>query len=105
MKNILEIILEKLDRIEKAIDKLNSGGPIAQLNDRMNIKELAAYLKISLSAIYKFTSTGTIPHYKNGKRLFFKREEINEWIFTTKINTAYDIEREATEYIQKNPRK
>jgi excisionase family DNA binding protein len=105
MKNILEIILEKLDRIEKAIDKLNSGGPIAQLNDPMNIKELAAYLKMSLSAIYKFTSTDTIPHYKNGKRLFFKREEINEWIFTTKINTAYDIEREATEYIQKNPRK
>jgi excisionase family DNA binding protein len=105
MENPFGIILERLDRIEKAIDKLNSGGSIAQLNDPMNIKKLAAYLKMSPSAIYKFTSTGTIPHYKNGKRLFFKREKINEWKFTTKINTGYDIEREATEYIQKNPRK
>lgn len=103
MENPFEIILEKLDRIEKAIEKLNSNDPLAHTNNPMNIKDLSAYLKMSASAIYKFTSAGTIPHYKNGKRLFFKRDEINEWIFSAKINTAYDIEREATAYIQKNP--
>lgn len=71
----------------------------------MDVKDLAAYLKISASTIYKFTSTRSIPYYKNGKRLFFKREEINDWIFTTKINSSYEIEEEATEYIRKHPRK
>ena len=34
-----------------------------------------------------------------------KREEINEWIFTTKVNTGYDIDKAANEYIRKHPRK
>lgn len=105
MENPFEIILERLDRIEKAINKLSANGPLANINDQMDVKYLAAYLKISASTIYKFTSTRSIPYYKNGKRLFFKREEINDWIFTTKINSSYEIEKEATEYIRKHPRK
>jgi excisionase family DNA binding protein len=105
MENPFEIILEKLDRIEKAIEQLNANGPLANTNDPMDVKDLAAYLKISASTIYKFTSTRSIPYYKNGKRLFFKREEINDWIFTTKINSSYEIEQEANEYIRKHPRK
>jgi hypothetical protein len=69
----------------------------------MDIKALSAYIKTSPSAIYKFTSEDTIPHYKKGKRLFFKREEINDWTYTNKIKTTNDIEREAIEYIRKNP--
>lgn len=84
MENPFEIILERLDRIEKTIEQLSANGP---------------------SANYKFTSEGSIPHYKNGKRLYFKRDEINEWIFSTKVNTGYDIDRAANEYIRKHPRK
>lgn len=105
MENPFDIILERLDRIEKAIDQLSTTGSLTNKNDPMDVKDLAAYLKISASTIYKFTSTRSIPYYKNGKRLFFKREEINDWIFTTKINSSYEIEREANEYIRKHPRK
>ena len=98
MENPFEIILEKLDRIEKAIANLNANGPLASANDPMDIKALSAYIKTSPSAIYKFTSEGSIPHYKNGKRLYFKKEEINDWIFTTKVNTAYEIDKAANEY-------
>ena len=105
MENPFEIILERLDRIEKAIENLSTNGPSVNANDPMDIKALSAYLKTSPSAIYKFTSEGSIPHYKNGKRLYFKKEEINDWIFTTKVNTAYDIDKAADEYIRKHPRK
>jgi hypothetical protein len=47
----------------------------------------------------------SIPHYKNGKRLYFKRDEINEWIFTTKVNTAYNIDKAANKYIKKTSKK
>lgn len=105
MENPFELILERLDRIEKEIEKLSTNDPLAIANDPMDIKALSAYIKTSPSAIYKFTSKGSIPHYKNGKRLYFKREEINEWIFSTKVNTAYDIDKAANEYIRKHPRK
>ena len=105
MENPFEIILERLDRIEKIIENLSANGPLAHTNEPMDIKALSAYIKTSPSAIYKFTSQGSIPHYKNGKRLYFKREEFNEWIFTTKVKTEYDIDKATNEYIRNHPRK
>lgn len=105
MENPFEIILERLDRIEKAIEQLSANSSLAHTNDPMEIKALSAYIKTSPSAIYKFTSEGLIPHYRNGKKLYFKREEINEWIFTTNVNTGYDIDKAAKDYIRKHPRK
>ena len=83
MENPFEIILERLDRIEKAIEKLENKTSSVHTNNPMNCKDLSEYLKISLSAIYKLIYKGSIPHYKNGRKLFFKREEINDWIFST----------------------
>ncbi len=105
MENPFELILERLDRIEKAIAALNTTNPIQVNNTPMDVKDLSEYLKLSVSAIYKLTSTSEIPHYKSGKRLYFKKEEIDEWIFSKRIKTRDDIENEAMEYLRKNPRK
>jgi len=64
----------------------------------MYVKDLSAYLKISAYTIYKFTSTWSIPYYKNGKKLFFKKDEINDRMFTNKIKTLEEIDREANDY-------
>jgi len=105
MENPFELILERLDRIEKAIAALNTTNPIQVTNTPMDVKDLSVYLKLSVSAIYKLTSTNEIPHYKSGKRLYFKKEDIDEWIFSNRIKTRDDIEKEAMEYIRKNPRR
>ncbi len=105
MENPFELILERLDRIEKAIASLNTTNPIQVNNAPMDVKDLSEYLKLSVSAIYKLTSTSEIPHYKSGKRLYFKKKEIDEWIFSKRIKTRDDIENEAMEYLRKNPRK
>jgi excisionase family DNA binding protein len=105
MENPFELILERLDRIEKAIAALNATNPIQINNAPMDIKDLSEYLKLSVSAIYKLTSTSEIPHYKSGKRLYFKKEDIDEWIFSHRIKTRDDIEKEAMEYLRKNPRR
>ncbi len=105
MENPFELILERLDRIEKAITSLNTTNPIQVNNTPMDVKDLSVYLKLSISAIYKLTSTSEIPHYKSGKRLYFKKEDIDEWIFSNRIKTRDDIDKEAMEYIRKNPRR
>ncbi|RDI56277.1 helix-turn-helix domain-containing protein [Flavobacterium glaciei] len=104
MENPFELIMERLDRIEKAIENLKTANPVQVNNAPMNVKEVSKYLNLSVSAIYKLTSTSEIPHYKNGKRLYFKKEDIDEWIFSKRIKTNDDIEKEAMDYIRKNPR-
>ena len=59
MENPFELILERLDKIEKAITKINTTNSIQVNNEPMDVKNLSVYLKLSISAIYKLTSTST----------------------------------------------
>ena len=105
MENPFELIMERLDRIEKAISNLKRENAIVTESKPMNLKEVVAYMGTSTSAIYKLTSTSEIPHYKLGKKLYFKKEEIDEWMYANKVKTRQDIENEANEYIsrKRNP--
>ena len=46
-----------------------------------------------------------IPFYKpNGKKIYFKRDELDEWIFGSRVSPHSEIEEEAAEYILKKGR-
>ncbi len=105
MENPFELILERLDRMEKAINNLNPSDTINVEEKTMDIIELANYIKVAKTSIYGLTNQKKIPHYKLGKKLYFKKSEIDEWIFSKRIKTRDDIEKEAMEYISKNPRR
>lgn len=51
----------------------------------LNSKQAAQLLSISMSALYKMTSKGLIPHYSpTGRLLYFKEDELVEWILNSK---------------------
>ena len=73
-----EIILRKLDRIEKHICGLKS---------ILNVEELAEYTGFKKSYIYKLVHEKIIPYSKpNGKVLFFERKVIDEWLLNNPSN-------------------
>ena len=46
----------------------------------LTIEELAAYLKVSKSTLYKLVQEGTVPGQKVGKHWRFRRETIDQWL-------------------------
>jgi predicted DNA-binding transcriptional regulator AlpA len=50
----------------------------------IDANDTAAMLGESLSALYKKTALGLIPHYKPNGRLLFRVEEIKDWIERSK---------------------
>lgn len=46
----------------------------------MTIGELAAYLKISRSTLYKLAQEGKVPGQKVGRHWRFHRETIDRWL-------------------------
>ena len=101
MENPFEIILEKLNSIEKAIDKLNTSSNID--DDFMNIEQIASYVGLSKATIYGLTHERKIPYFKAGKRLYFKKSDVINWITSTRVKTKQEIEQMANEYIYRNP--
>lgn len=62
----------------------------------LDLEECAAYSGYSTSYLYKLTSTSQVPHYKpGGKKIFFKRTEIDEWLLRNPVRTQEDLEIEA----------
>ncbi|WP_274476144.1 helix-turn-helix domain-containing protein [Mangrovimonas aestuarii] len=108
MENPFELINERLDRIEKLLKDLNNkidgnSENYTTLSNIMNIEQLASYLTLSKSTIYGMVNKRKIPHFKRGKRLYFDKGDINEWLRDGKVLTMTEIEQKANEYILKNP--
>ena len=91
----VEIILQKLETIEELL-KTHT-----MLSKKvLNLQEACTYLGVSSSHMYKLTSTNQIPCYKpNGKRLFFNREELEQWMLQNRNQTQDEIEQLAANYV------
>ncbi|MBK5214894.1 MAG: helix-turn-helix domain-containing protein [Flavobacteriaceae bacterium] len=96
----MDEILERLKIIEKHVLDRN-----IILKNVLNLNEACKYLELSQSHLYKLTSTGSIPHYKpNGKKLYFNREELDQWLMRNRNTTQEEIEQQAADYLIKKGR-
>ncbi|KAA0220493.1 MAG: helix-turn-helix domain-containing protein [Phycisphaerae bacterium] len=55
-------------------------GPFALLGGVLTIPELAEYLKISQSTLYKLALEGKVPGQKVGKHWRFHRDAVDAWL-------------------------
>ena len=86
----MQSIEERLANIERKLDI-----QAQEAKNILTLEEVAEYTHLFKSYVYKLTSKGDIPYYKpNGKQLYFKRTEIDEWLLTNRNKTNQEIERE-----------
>lgn len=96
----MDIILERLEKIERLLESQN----LLQ-KEVLNLNDAALYLELSASHLYRLTSTGCIPYYKpNGKKLYFKRLELDQWLLRNRTTTQEEIETQASNYLIKKGR-
>lgn len=106
MENPFELIMIRLERIEAHLMELKNEPSIIDGKEYrrvMSIQEVAEYLDISVGTIYKKTSKREIPFIRKGKRLYFMKHEIDEWLLEGRNKTQEEIEKQAADYIMKNP--
>ncbi len=85
-----EIILYKLNRIEKHIFSLKT---------ILNVEELAEYTGFKKSYIYKLVHSNSLPFSKpNGKVLFFDKQKIDEWLLQNASKSINELQQEALEF-------
>lgn len=58
----------------------------------INIDEACGIIKKAKPTLYTLVRKRQIPHYKNGKKLYFYEEELLEWIAKGKRKTIQEIE-------------
>lgn len=96
MENPFEVIMEKLDRIERMVTRIRENQEIKETQETskeiMNVQQVADYLSISKQTVYGMTCRMEVPFYKRGKKNYFKKSDIDEWLLATRRKTREDIE-------------
>jgi len=76
-----------------------------QYKRALTFKEACKYIDLSPSYVYKLTSAGIIPHSKpNGKKLYFDREKLDQWLLSNITNSAERKDIQASTYVSQNPK-
>ena len=104
MENPFEIIVQRLDAIERLLIEIKTGTRIDNAttrkdNELMNVQQVADYLTLAVPTIYGLVHNMEIPNFKRGKRLYFRRIDIDDWIGQSRRKTMAEILQEASNYV------
>ena len=87
-------LYKKLSNIEKLLQE-QSGSNRPEADQLLTIQEAADFLDLSVATVYGYVHRQEIPVNKRGKRLYFSRQELTEWIKAGRKKTVSEIEAEA----------
>mgnify|MGYP006275335853 CR=1 FL=1 len=89
MVEIIKYLEKQNERLQKIESLLTASKEV------MNLDEVSEFTGLSKSHIYKLTSAGKIPHFKQSKHLFFDRKEIIKFLKQNRIKTEEELQDEA----------
>ena len=109
LSNPFQLLYDKMISIERKIEALTDQKATTkeqQTEDELMTVETAAdYLRMSRSNIYQLTSRFEIPFMKKGKRLYFKKEELRQWIEEGSYKPSSKQEKQTIALSHLRPRK
>lgn len=98
MNNPFDLIEKRLQSIEGLILDLKhkpDNHNTREVKDMLSIQETAELLHLSVSTIYGKVSRREIPFMKRGKRLYFSKSELLEYLKEGRRKTISEIEKDS----------
>lgn len=81
------MILNRFDRLEKLT--------ILGAKSVLTMDEACLITGLTKSTLYKKTADREVPHYRNGKFIYFKKVELEDWMTSNRIGSVIEDEQKA----------
>lgn len=100
----IEVSKEDLVAFAKALVENNTEATPKrkEINDIIDFGEALVLTGYAKPTLYAKTGKGEIPHFKKGRKLFFRRSELIQWIEEGRRKTKKDLDELARSYLLKN---
>lgn len=85
------------NKLKEQLDRIESYAAMAA-KSIFDVEMCALFTGYKRSHIYALTHQKRIPHYKQGAKVFFKREELEAWLTANKVNTYDEAHARAVAY-------
>jgi len=103
LPNAVSQLAEKLNQIEELI-RSQKNQPQVEEDKLLTIKEASQLLSLTVPTVYGLVQRREIPVCKKGKRLYFSRAEVIEWIKTGRKKTNEQVDQATEGYLLKRRR-
>ena len=100
----ISLLHEKIDRIAELFHQNKNHSEHSE-DELLTIQQAAAFLKLSVPTLYGFTHNATIPFCKKGKRLYFSKADLSNWIKTGRNKTKEEIALDADIFLSQQKKK
>lgn len=98
LPKIVGEIRERLLRIEDHLEALLGA---EKTPSYLGISEAAEFLSLAKSTLYGKVCRMEIPVHKKGKRLYFEKAELYQWIKNSKRKTSEELQAEADKFLKR----
>lgn len=88
---VLQQVMSRLDRIERLT--------LIAAKNTLDLQEAVIYTGYSEGHIYRLTSERRIPHFKESRKLYFDKKELDAWMQKQRVLTVDEIDSKASTYV------
>lgn len=102
---IIQLDSEQLSTvIQQAVRRVMNESPVIagdQEEEILSIQQAADFLRLTVPTLYTLNSKGEVPSCKRGKRLYFSKADLVNWVKEGRRKTVSEIDAEAGSYLIK----
>ena len=88
-KEELEFLINS--SVRKALSEQTNQNPVREQDKIFSIQEATVYLNLARQTLYGFTSKNLIPFIKRGKKLYFRKSDLEKWLLEGKRKSKSEI--------------
>lgn len=94
----------RFDQLEASIEELKTIAAMGA-KETLSLEEVSRVFDLKKSYLYSLIHNRKIPYYKvgGGRLVFFKKEEVEQWILANRVGTIDEAETAAAAYVAANP--
>src|SRR5690554_3617108 len=96
------MLTKEVSELKRLLIEKQEQKPTDQPEQLLTIQEAAEFLSLTVPTMYSKVSKGELPVMKRGKRLYFSRTELLEYLKEGRRKTNAEIEQEAKAYLSNN---
>ena len=96
LPHAISLLHERMSHLERLLTERHLQRETEEI---INVSQAAAFLHLSVATLYTKVSCREVPFSKRGKRLYFRRSELEEWVRQGRKETVSEIEQEAVQHV------
>jgi len=103
-ESLPKIVMELKAQVDILTMSIESAKSAKKENDLLSTEEAAKFLNLSKSTLYNKVNKRELPVMKQGKRLYFSRVELTNYIKSGKVLSNREIEEQTNNFLS-NPKR